>query len=811
MEKRILTAIDSSSQVQKKELSLLSSSLAALKSTDGSIDANSASFDHKDALEPLIRSLQTNDKQRYNNAHQLLSDSVYFSQIGERHARIPAAHQATFNWIFDDGTAHGGKWANFGSWCCSGSTSLYWVSGKPGCGKSTLMRYLRDDPRTARLLQQWAGDKPPLTASCFFWNAGTQIQKSLAGLLRSLIFEVIQKCPEQAPELAPWRWRSYFIGVERLGAWTDEELLLAFKTLMARLANSHCVCLLVDGLDEFEGNDEQRTQIIGVLEEASSSAHIKVCVSSRPWPIFQDAFGQSDMLVLQDLTRGDIRQYVQSCLGTDSKFQALEREESESCKRLCEEIVGKAHGVFLWVFLVVRSLRQGLRNADEIFDLRRRLQEFPDDLNTFFKQMLGTIEPFYRSQAFRMLNLALDVTEPLSLMTVSYLQEENPNFALRSAGRDMTVDQLHGKLEKMQRRVEVRCKGFLEVFQNESPSIFDTYRVDFLHRTVRDFLKTQEINTLLRKDEDTRCLENADLFVCSALIAQLKIHVKYPTPTTENDSLADSTLNIQANCQTHFSNYYWSELVIPLRLLVELQHVANKRYYKWLDPTRIATSGESGCLSQGSLYVNDSKTADGRDILSWKDPSGDSRSLLDWILLGPDPGNRQTVPDISLVRLALRGGSDPGEDVGTSTVWIRYLKFLAALAYENKWASMRAQVLSGETLPWMPFLEVTKLLIQHNPSWEVDVPDIDIPYAGNTLFDVFELVFGRDDTRLLLQGLKIEQKPMANAAATNKAAAKAAKSQSRATKTAIGDSAVPKGGLRERLRGRLIRMLLRTH
>ena len=144
------------------------------------------------------------------------------------------------------------------------------------------MRYLRQDPRTAQQLRQWAGENPLLTGSCFFWNAGTQIQKSLAGLLRSLIFELIQNCPEQVPQLATWRWRSYFIGVERLEAWTDEELLLAFQTLLARLANSHYIFLLIDGLDGFEGNDEQRTQIIEVLEQASSSAHIKVCVSSRP-------------------------------------------------------------------------------------------------------------------------------------------------------------------------------------------------------------------------------------------------------------------------------------------------------------------------------------------------------------------------------------------------------------------------------------------------------------------------------------------------------------------------------------------------
>ena len=44
------------------------------------------------------------------------------------------------------------------------------------------------------------------------------------------------------------------------------------------------------------------------------------------------------------------------------------------CDELIEEIVFLARGVFLWVFLVTRSLRWGLTNADDMVDLRARLR-----------------------------------------------------------------------------------------------------------------------------------------------------------------------------------------------------------------------------------------------------------------------------------------------------------------------------------------------------------------------------------------------------------------------------------------------------
>lgn len=90
------------------------------------------------------------------------------------------------------------------------------------------MKYLIDDPRTLQYLQTWAGDNEVTLAHHFFWTAGTPMQKSQTGLMRTLLFHIIRQCPEKALELIPQRFQN----ATALGTmpWTMAELC---KTLEA--------------------------------------------------------------------------------------------------------------------------------------------------------------------------------------------------------------------------------------------------------------------------------------------------------------------------------------------------------------------------------------------------------------------------------------------------------------------------------------------------------------------------------------------------------------------------------------------------
>ena len=83
------------------------------------------------------------------------------------------------------------------------------------------------------------------------------------------------------------------------------------------------------------------------------SPHIKMCLSSRPWAVFEDSFraDSSKRLDIHELTRNDIRGFVSDQLQTHSKWNADTSKKAAAQKEnLVECIAAQADGVFLWAF-----------------------------------------------------------------------------------------------------------------------------------------------------------------------------------------------------------------------------------------------------------------------------------------------------------------------------------------------------------------------------------------------------------------------------------------------------------------------------
>lgn len=116
----------------------------------------------------------------------------------------------TFDWIFrpveeTSQYAEGIRWADFSEWLRSGK-GVYWISGKAGSGKSTLMKYIVTHDTTSRNLKLWAGTTRLCKSGFFFWNSGTQLQCSQVGLFRSLLYDILVQYPELVPATLPAQW-----------------------------------------------------------------------------------------------------------------------------------------------------------------------------------------------------------------------------------------------------------------------------------------------------------------------------------------------------------------------------------------------------------------------------------------------------------------------------------------------------------------------------------------------------------------------------------------------------------------------------
>ncbi|KAM7201112.1 hypothetical protein V8F33_003524 [Rhypophila sp. PSN 637] len=337
------------------------------------------------------------DRMLIQKSELIIIDAIWFRSLQARLDSIDPAHLKTLAWVLDS-TQDTGEWDNLAKWLKSNS-GVYWVSGKAGSGKSTLMKHVHNHRTTLDLLERWASGASLLVGSFFFWGLGSNEQKSHRGLYQSLLYHIIGRHPFLVPKLFPEMWREVYVKNERnLNdlAPTDADLKGAFTALPTILAEHGIkICLFIDGLDEFEGNLRVAIQ---TMLELGQTPNIKVVVSSRPEPACVSAFSTLKKLQLQDLNRPDIREYVDS---TD-----LRKDDDTGCARLLEELADRASGVFLWIILACRSLLDGFDSTDSLCELRERLEELPRELADMFKHMLNKVPTGYHEQTAKLLQLA---------------------------------------------------------------------------------------------------------------------------------------------------------------------------------------------------------------------------------------------------------------------------------------------------------------------------------------------------------------------------------------------------------------------
>jgi hypothetical protein len=611
-------------------------------------------------------------------SEQMVLKSLCFKTMKARHSAISGAHARTFEWIFKDYSPLTSHSHEFAEWLRM-KNGIYWIMGKAGSGKSTLMKFICQDARTRKSLDTWAYGRNLVIAKYFFWNAGTKLQKSQEGLLRSLLFEILRQCPELISKTCSKRLEFTFSHDEP-AFWTRMELLDVFNQLKECSVPAK-FCFFIDGLDEYDGDDLD--ELIKVLQDLASLPNVKLCVSSRPWYSFRDAFGKERdrFLKLEDLTREDIRFYVNDKLEEYSRFRALKAKDSRYLE-LIHEIAEKAQGVFLWVFLVVRSLLRGLTYADRISDLQRRLRLLPQSLEEYFKQMLDSVEEVYQKQTAETFQVALLAEGSFSVITFSFLDEEDPNFAFNLKVEPMGDEEVISRREEIERRLDGRCKGLLEVMQSGNSHTFSEYRVEFLHRTVRDFLLTKDMQHVLEERVGPTFHPRKSL--CKAFLAELKTVPPSLIRGSLQESLSltgdeqDAEDQIIENLMTYVRGLEEEESVPQIALLDEAERAARASSSCWQYKEE-GTAFLGLAVDKGlSLYVQHKLTVQ-PELLH-----ANGRPLLYFALLplgkvegyGRDVITQTTPPNIDMVKLLLSFGASPNHYYEGFTVFVHFVTFM---------------------------------------------------------------------------------------------------------------------------------------
>ncbi|KAK0647106.1 hypothetical protein B0T16DRAFT_414706 [Cercophora newfieldiana] len=459
---------------------------------------------------------------RERKLEQAFLSLLAYEGMLERESNVAMAHEKTFNWIFNPTGKQ--TWVDFPAWLKS-ANQLYWVTGKAGSGKSTLMKFVSQpssdglEPRCMRYLRHWAQGRLLVIATFYFWASGRQTESD--AMFRTLLHQILSRFPELIRVASPGHWDAMclFGTTPNLSRVPDSALEAMLLRTLAHLAGSlgAAVCLFIDGLDEFSGKPDA---LVALLKRTVQQVPIKVCVSSRPWQVFEDSFESQPSLRVEDLTIQDIKDFITAKFEEDANFSQLRSRERAFSDRLVDEVAKKSSGVFLWVSLVVVSLLEGMRCGDRISDLQRRLEDLPPDLEDLYDRILHNLDPFYLQHAAQYFSLMeTSCIQPTALL-FSFCDEDDPDFALKLPVKDLPPEDVEIRIDTMRRRVNSRCKGLLEVSRSYTGTDFRQTTVHYLHKTVRDYMQGSKSQRLLAGEAGATF--DPWLSLCAASLAAYK-------------------------------------------------------------------------------------------------------------------------------------------------------------------------------------------------------------------------------------------------------------------------------------------------
>lgn len=364
------------------------------------------------------------------------------------------------------------------------------------------MKHLAQSADTAALLKEWTGDGKLVTANHFFWSSGSEMQKSLVGLFRSLFGQVFEKHPSLICRVVQQQPNALQnIDLECLEDWFER--LVAF----AESNPDHKFCFLIDGLDEYgTGTEGHVLEIVDVAKKllACKTPNMKMLISSQKLPTFRSAFKDCPDLQMEKFTLPDIELYAWKQL----EISVVSNSNSSSqYKELARLVAQKAQGVWLWVFFVLQPMRRIVANNEGFEKAKRVLDEFPPDLQEYFSLTIGRTEAPYQRDGARLLLLAAEMERPFTLLGFClFLNEpDNPEKCIRRLQQPFTDLPKHEELclpITLQDRLNSRTMGLLELqlpeelqstdlteIKLDTVGAFHDIRIGFLHRSVRDYLQ----------------------------------------------------------------------------------------------------------------------------------------------------------------------------------------------------------------------------------------------------------------------------------------------------------------------------------
>lgn len=371
-------------------------------------------------------------------------ESLQFAQMDARQMSIKQAHAKTCRWFLKDPEYL--QWSkNDGA---QSEGSFLWIKGKPGAGKSTLMKFLLKQTRRSR--------SEGIIISFFFNARGEDMEKTTLGLYQSLLVQLLEVRPGLQSILDRFR--------NGQPQWCVEILQEIFEEAVEGLDETSLVCF-IDALDECQ-EQEVRDMIRFLSELSDAKSRLRVCFASRHYPHITIPKGRSIVLEDKSEHQEDIAKYIDNSLHIGG---------GKLSQQIRSELQEKASGVFMWVVLVVDILNKECDTGHK-HTLRNRLRQIPGDLHALFRDIL-TRDSHNAPGLLLCIQWVLFAMRPLSPRQLYFavLAGVEPESLADCHTDDITNDDIS-------KFILDKSKGLAESTKSKLPTI------QFIHESVRDFL-----------------------------------------------------------------------------------------------------------------------------------------------------------------------------------------------------------------------------------------------------------------------------------------------------------------------------------
>lgn len=304
-------------------------------------------------------------------------------------------------------------------------------------------------------------------------------------MLTEILFQLVQ----DEPRLFTHRVRSFYrslVHTHRTGTpdWDTDSLENAILGVL-RPIESHVLpsyAFFIDALDENVEESETRNILAFIkrLEELGYTyRNLKICLASRPWPIFQKEFASNPRIAIHEFTARNIESYAASHILEAMPAGEVDAGFQQSLYQLSRKVSSKAHGVFVWVRLVVDELCRKIGDGTTAAMLEDVLSNLPEELHELYEFTMRRIHTDYALEtlvASRILSASLT---PLNLECL---------YCATHTCISGTFDETPGSYR--QAWLKSRTGGLIEEVGFEDSLTSEGDRpVQFIHQTVEEFVR----------------------------------------------------------------------------------------------------------------------------------------------------------------------------------------------------------------------------------------------------------------------------------------------------------------------------------